>query len=568
MHRTLLKQSRGPRYLLGVALFLGMLFSNSCQKTPEGVETRITWYLSTQVEASKDIELIQSALSNALSLMTPAPTLVIRPPHPGEQRPLGAFPLSAQDQFGASYSLWSSLVMDQDKRQIVIPDAWDPSWFSADWQRALEDLEAGSPRRILLFPDSYEASFPFPRPAGLEGRWALIPWGEQGADQPGDVLLLRDSPGLDFSTLRPELEAHLSSGGGIIVVPSPEGAKSNLSLWAQSNSGQLSEGRVIYLDDFQILNDEAYIKGLYSFRELDTALLIASGRELLLERVVPKEQLEKSRAKSLSDFEPHSPFASLPKTINSFGFIDQNQQDFRLIQEESGWFVQSEDWKLPAREDRVDQFLNQMALALPEARQGGEAQIQDAPLTLWMESQSGKRRTYPLLRQNLREGVWVEHLGREFFLPLLFPPQLNGDARYWMELRPFRQLASPIRGSLESSGTVLWQLTEQNGNWLSQDGSLWPVEEAQPFWYALPSVEALSVLPARPSSEDSLLLIFEESTGGSRQFELVHSSEGTWRLRHEGLDYLLPESLLLPLLQGPHNATNPVPAAGTGSARG
>jgi hypothetical protein len=99
----------------------------------------------------------------------PNPSVVVRPPEAGERQPGSLLPLPATDAKGNTVFLWSSLVIDWREHRIVIPDVWEPGWFSLDLARALQDLGSGGPVSLGYLDGEVDGS---PLPVSLlSGRW-------------------------------------------------------------------------------------------------------------------------------------------------------------------------------------------------------------------------------------------------------------------------------------------------------------------------------------------------------------------------------------------------------------
>jgi len=500
--------------------------------------------------------LIYSCTDDNISVM-------VRSPESGERQPESLLPIPATDEEGRLHFLYSSLVIDWRDERIVIPDIWEPGWLSLDLARGMQDLAAGGPLSVGYLDGSAEGSgLPV---SLLQGRWRVSEWLYPASPaQAFDILLIRGGPELDkLEGLKASFKDYLASGGRILFSGSAVEPMSGVGEWA---SLQAEGSNLLFIDDNNFLDPTGYEEGRRSFRDIDTALILAVGRRDLIEMMASDVRGIEVRGRGEAGSrllkvgmasEKHS-FPN-PQDVKSLSFNDDLEL-FSLEKTGDGWIMRSGDWQLPARNDRIESFLERM-------KKGSENLWKVSDLT---DSTGGSvivvdaDKNSPLILESNRErmaggGVYLSTGGTAFLWPYLNAADISGDARYWMERRLFPSVSEAIRAELTSGSRLYWRLHEEAGEWIftGRDGSRNTISslQAEDYLSRLLGSESITVTPIPPEGmkESPLLLRVEDTGGRSIEYQLTDTGEGRVAAvsLEDGLIYVLDDTLVQFLLSGP-----------------
>lgn len=529
-----------------------------------GGPVRISWYLSPELadtEALRAADRLMSDLLSASDSNGPHVTAVVRPPEPGERQPGPLLPVPATDNLGNTVFLWSSLVLDWRDHRIVIPDVWEPGWLPLDLTRALQDLASGGPLSLGYLDGSADgASLPLRL---LSGRWNPSEWHpEISSPDYFDLLLIHDGPELEYPGigLISILDDYVEQGGAVLVAAADGyGTGSLVGEWAATESGP---GPVIYAESTDILSPDSY-------RDLDTALLLAAGRIDLLAMMAADiggirnpgpgsagsrllKSAEKNRLRYTVD----------PEKVSQIGFSFDQSNIFTLEKSESDWYLVSGDWKLPARSDRVGSFLRRLQSGSREIWEvtDNPALVSHDLLTVStavIQQDNGKNFSVDLAGER-RAGGGVYFLRGDSvgLWPLITGGEISGDARYWMERRLFLRTDSVIRVELRTDTRLYWRLHEEGGKYYLTDRDgiriLLNTDTATDFMDRLLRAEAITVAPAEEANQSPLKLLIEEGNGRRIEYRLGDDAGGRVVAESsDGFVFVLDETLVSFILGGP-----------------
>ncbi len=499
----------------------------------------------------------------------PIPSVVVRPPEAGERQPGSLLPLPATDANGNTVFLWSSLVIDWREHRIVIPDVWEPGWFSLDLARALQDLGSGGPVSFGYLDGAVDSS---PLPVSLLfGRWNPEEWHPE-TSSPGsfDILMIRDGPGLE--ALAPQLpiilDAFMANGGGILVAPSTnDGELTAVSEWAIDRSliksPAVGSRQVLFIDRPEIFGPEFY-------RDLDTALLLAAGRIDLLAMMagdvdgvsVRGRGAAGSRILKSGSDTGGTRIPDIDLTTEIIFSIDTAESLFSLGKKGGKWFLFSEDWQLPARSDRIESLLKRLesgsketwvvtdnsALMNHEISDGLNIEFKtDRGKSLLLNS-AGERRS--------GGGAWYRTKGGISLWPLLNAEDISGDARYWMERRLYPGTHSAIRVELRTDSRLFWRLHEEGEVHIFTDGegnrTTLESRSASDYMGRLLRAEALTITPVAGGDVSPLVLALEDQSGRRIEYSLGDTGDGRVSAASiSGINYILDDTLVDLILSGP-----------------
>ena len=488
-------------------------------------------------------------------------TAVVRSPDKGERQPDSLLPIPATDASGNLVFLWSSLVLDWQDKRIVIPDIWESEWLSLDLARALQDLAAGGLVQAGYLDGSQDGSgLPV---SFLEGRWETGEWFPGVTQAKGfDILLIRDGPALNTVENLPDLLLKYMDGGGrILIAGSALQPESSAGVWASSRE---QEGSLLFIDDTDFLKPAVYEDGSRSFRDIDTALLLAAGRKDLISMMasdITGIQLRgRNPAGSRLLKAASSPESmSFPETsrIERITFTGEDTL-FSLERIDGEWSLVSEDWQLPSRGDRIESFLERL-------KTGSENlwKVSDSPISagnLEIAIQTDKDR--PVLLEPIGErqaggGVYFIIDEGLVLWPNLNTADVSGDARYWMERRLFPDTPEIIRAELSSDTRLYWRLHEETGQWFltGRDGNrrILDKKAALEFSGRLLGSESLTIAPSKGIKESPLVLRVEDSKGRFTEYRLTDTEDGRVAAvsQSEGILHILDDKLVEFLLSGP-----------------
>ena len=539
---------------------------------------RVSWYLSPQLSDNGDLKIIDAQLGFwARSLNRESSSLVsalLVEPEAGQPKPEYLLPVPGWTHRNEPQTFWAGLVIDWRGYRIVIPDTLDPVWFPLDFLRALEDLARGEPMKIAYLNGAPSLGG---LPLGfLNGRWRVKEW-KDGLPLPegSDVILVRDGPRLDQDSgyLAAFLQAFAEGGGGVLVAPSdlPDGNQP-LSGWARQNSGPLGNGRILFVDDVRILNVDSYERGENSLRILDSVLLAAAGRDSVLS-LFPASA-ETSRRPGIHSrragkrLEAAAPLVSdlvWPGTerINRLVFGKAFSLERRSNRNSDDWDVVSGDWRLPARVDRIESFLERMESSVRTAWEV-DANLTNPRVPIRFET-DGKQSLH-LQFSSIRQsggGFYASHNNDVYVLNRLNADEISGDSRYFTELRLFPDIAKTAESQvilleLHEGTSLRWRLHLSGDEWqlTGPSGSKTGIapNTAREFALRISRMEALAAFPETSfvSGSDSMRLRLETSRGKSveRVVEYQNGERAT-AFSPDGIGYLLNDIETNLILHGP-----------------
>jgi hypothetical protein len=559
---------------------------------------RLTWYLSPELASESPIREIDALLAS-VSVAGDDVTAVVRPPLPGERKPLSLLLLPAPGGPGQNTVLWSALVLDWRENRTVIPDVLDSTWLQVDLTRALTDLASGSPLSIGTLDGSENLSGV---PSSLlAGRWSVSEW-EPATDPSNrfDILLIRDGPGVNSygAALAEVMESFVRRGGGILVASSampgePDSPPSPAGLWALNHTGTGENSPVLYVEDSLFLDPAAYLEGVRLFRELDAALLLAAGRGGFLKTIRPdsssgaadtpvasvSRRTGGSRLVRKAGGFPDggAPEASRVSEVvfrntpqgtgagtadSGTDFPPDPDASFSLVRGREGWELFSENWRLPARSDRIESFLSRIAegseeIWYPEINRQPDAAERDGGLEIALKTGSGRRFVLdPAGTRFAGGGEYIRSARGTVLWPLLSAGELDGDPRYWMDRRLFPDVQKIIRAELRTDSRLYWRIHHQGDSWIFTSnrkvaGFPNPGLMAD-FAGRLLQTESAVIAPATETGSGPLILIVESDTGRLYEFILSDLESGNIAATsREGVQHVLTVAQADFLLDGP-----------------
>lgn len=488
-------------------------------------------------------------------------TAVVRSPEKGERQPESLLPIPATDGSGNIVFLWSSLVIDWQDKRIVIPDIWESGWLSLDLARALQDLASSGPVQVGYLDGSEEGSgLPM---SLLEGRWETGEWFPGVSQAKGfDILLIRDGPALDsIDNLTNLLLSYLDNGGRILIAGSANQPESSVGIWALSREG---EGALLFIDDTDFLNPVVYEDGRRSFRDIDTALLLASGRKDLIAMMTSDitgiQTRDRKSAGSRLLKEASAPESmDFPESsrIEKITFTGEDSL-FSLEKIDGKWILISGDWQLPSRSDRIGSFLERLKTGSENLWKVSDTPIPSGNLEITIQSNKGRSVLLePVGERQAGGGVYFSRGDGLLLWPNLNAADVSGDARYWMERRLFPDIPEIIRAELSSDTHLYWRLHEETGQWFftGRDGSRKKLDEktAMEFSERLLISESLTIAPSKGIKASPLYLRIEDSMGRFTEYRLTDTEDGRVAAVSQtgGILHILDDKLVDFLLSGP-----------------
>ncbi len=547
---------------------------------------RFTWYLSPELARADHLKAADGLMANLIAAAGqsgPEISAVVRGPEPGERQPGSLLPIPATDEEGNMFRLYSSLVLDWRDKRIVIPDIWETDWLPLDLARALQDLGAGGPVSAAYFNGSTDGSG---MPVSLlAGRWLIDEWyPETSSPDRFEVLIIRDGPVFDGIALDLEiiLDTYVERGGAVLMAGSG-GAHhlSSVGEWAKGWIHEGSPGTVLFIDDSDFLDSAAYETGRLSFRDLDTALLLASGRIDILS-LIPEQtngiqsggrrevgsRLGKAagriQGEQVPDVEKVSEIvfqAGDEEIAGESGILPV----FSLERNGNDWFMVSDDWRLPARSDRIMGFLRRL-----KAGSGEVWFVTDNPNLLGDDIGGGagiiirpeRGRPYTLEFAGERRAGGGTYFFTEDGIalwPLINAGDISGDPRYWLERRLFPQQIEVIRAELRTDIRLYWRLHEESGEWVltGRGGKRVVIEDEAAAGYLgrLLRAESLILVPDTPASgsgESPLILMLEDESGRRIEYRLSDLNDGRVAATSgDGILHILDDTVVGSILSGP-----------------
>ena len=524
---------------------------------------RFTWYLSPELSAGENLKAADSLLADLAAMEKDRRiiTAVVRSPEKGERQPDSLLPIPATDGSGNLVFLWSSLVIDWQDKRIVIPDIWESGWLSLDLARGLQDLAAGGPVQVGYL-DGSEKGNGLPMSL-LEGRWDTGEW-FPGVSQAKefDILLIRDGPALDsIDNLLSLLLRYLEGGGRILIAGSALQPESSVGSWASSRE---REGSLLFIDDTDFLNPSVYEDGRRSFRDIDTALLMASGRKDLIAMMAAditgiqtrgRDSAGSRLVKAASS--PESMFFPESSRIEKIIFTGEDTI-FSLEKIDGKWILISEDWQLPSRSDRIESFLERLKIGSENLWKVSDAPISSGNLEIVFQSNKGRPVLFePAGERQAGGGVYFSGEDGLVLWPNLNAADVSGDARYWMERRLFPDTPEIIRAELSSNTHLYWRLHEETGQWFltGRDGSrrILDKKTALEFSERLLGSESLTIAPTEGIKASPLFLRIEDLMGRFTEYRLTDTADGRVAAVSQSGEFLhiLDDKLVEFILSGP-----------------